>query len=72
MSIRASIPRMMKTGSAGKLNAESMPSRITSVARGTPATPLLVSMSVKTITSCCSHPRCTPAACATKIEASAR
>ena len=39
---------------------------------GTPATPFDVNMSVNIITTCCCHERSTPAACATKIEASAR
>src|ERR1044071_4249662 len=48
MSISASIPMMMKMGSGGSPNEATVPDRITSDARGTPATPLLVSMSVNT------------------------
>ncbi len=49
-----------------------MPIRITSTARGTPATPLLVIISVNTIASCCGNVSGMPAACATKTDASAR
>ena len=45
---------------------------MTSEARGTAATPLLVSISVSIITSCWPRPRWMPAAWATKIEATAR
>ena len=38
--------------STGRLNVASVPARITSDARGTPATPLLVSISVSIMTSC--------------------
>src|SRR5690606_7396972 len=44
----------------------------TNVARGTPATPLLVSISVKTITICSPTERSIFAACATKMDANAR
>ena len=50
----------------------SVPSRMTSDARGTPATPLLVSISVSSIVSCCPIVISMPAAWATKIEASDR
>ena len=46
--------------------------RITSDARGTPATPLLVSISVSSIVICWPNVSCTPAACATKTDASDR
>src|ERR1051326_3065692 len=52
MSINWSMPKMIHTGHAGKWNESTVPTRITSIARGTPATPLLVSISVSTITSC--------------------
>jgi hypothetical protein len=46
MSISASTPRMIATPSSGKPNVVRVPERITSAARGTAATPLLVIMSV--------------------------
>src|SRR5262249_9112331 len=52
MSISTSTPRMTAIASSGSPNAASVPERITSDARGTPATPLLVSISVKTMRSC--------------------
>jgi len=42
MSISASTPRIIATPSSGKPNVASVPERITSDARGTAATPLLV------------------------------
>ena len=45
-----------------QVNDASVPSRITSDARGTPATPFDVSISVATITICCVHDSSTPAA----------
>ena len=52
MSISASMPRIMNTGSVGKPNEPTVPSRITSAPRGTPATPLLVSISVSSRINC--------------------
>jgi hypothetical protein len=51
MSISASTPRMIATPSSGNPNVASVPERITSDARGTAATPLLVIMSVSIIKS---------------------
>ncbi len=45
---------------------------MTSVARGTPATPFDVTISVSIIASCWPKDRCTCAACATVIDASTR
>ena len=50
----------------------SVPERITSDARGTAATPLLVSISVSIMSSCCDSGMSMPAACATNTDASAR
>ena len=72
MSISSSMPRMMNTGSTGRLNELNVPSRMTSEARGTPATPLLVSISVRSIANCWPIDISMPAACATKIDASDR
>ena len=69
MSISSSMPRMARIGHSGSPKEAAVPSRITRVARGTPATPLLVSMSVNTITSCWPKESGMPAAWATKIEA---
>src|SRR2546426_12842088 len=44
MSINSSMPRIARMGHSGRPNDAAVPSRITSVARGTPATPLLVSI----------------------------
>ena len=50
ISISSSIPKMIKIGQTGKLNDAAVPSSITKDALGTPATPLLVNIKVKTIT----------------------
>jgi hypothetical protein len=52
MSSTASIPRMTNTGSGGNPNEVTVPSRITSAPRGTPATPLLDSINVSNSTNC--------------------
>ena len=52
MSRSVSMPSSSATPSAGRLNVATVPARITSAARGTPATPLLVSISVSIMTSC--------------------
>jgi len=63
---------MMATPSSGRPNVARVPDRITSEARGTAATPLLVIMSVSIINTCPVSVIGCPAACATKIEATAR
>ena len=55
MSINSSTPRIRITPSTGSANDASVPSRITSEARGTPATPFDVSISVSSMTICCVH-----------------
>jgi hypothetical protein len=72
MSISSSIPRMMNTGSTGRLNEATVPSRMTSDALGTPATPLEVSIRVKTMRICWPSGMWMPAACATNTDASDR
>src|ERR1039457_2536020 len=72
MSISASTPSRTAAPSMGRWKVVSVPARITSAARGTPATPLLVSMRVSIISSCWPNERVTPAAWATKTEASER
>src|ERR1035437_8385794 len=72
ISIRTSIPRIIKIGSTGKPKLATVPSSITSEALDTPATPLLVSIRVKQIIICFSMGRSIPAAYATKIDASER
>src|SRR5262249_16836069 len=52
MSSSASIPRIVVTPSSGRPYAASVPVRITRLARGTPATPLLVNISVSIIEIC--------------------
>src|SRR5450759_2937794 len=69
MSRTASTPSKMANPSTGRRNAVSVPARITRAARGTPATPLLVSIRVSIITNCWPNVMWTPAACATNIEA---
>ena len=49
MSISWSMPKIIKIGSTGRLKLAAAPSKMTRLARGTPATPLLVSISVNTI-----------------------
>ena len=72
MSISSSTPRMSVTPSSGRPYIASVPARMTSEARGTPATPLLVSISVSSIVICCPTVSSTPAAWATKTAASER
>lgn len=72
MSRIASTPKMRATGSVGKPNVESVPIRITKLARGTAATPLLVNINVSIIMICWPIPNSIPAACATKIDAAAK
>ena len=72
MSINSSMPKIKNTGSTGKSNMATVPNKITNEARGTPATPLLVSIRVSAITICCSHDNGCPAACATNTEANDR
>src|SRR5205814_4880143 len=72
ISMSASTPSNKATPSTGRLNVASVPARITKDARGTAATPLLVSISVSIIVSCVPKDRWIPAACATNIEASER
>src|SRR5580658_4585367 len=69
MSISASAPSSSATPDSGRPNDASVPARITSEARGTAATPLLVSISVSIIRSCWLSAMWTPAACATKSDA---
>jgi len=64
--------RRMATPSSGRPKLTSVPERMTSDARGTPATPLEVSMSVSIMTSCWPVLSSTPAAWATKMDATAR
>ena len=63
------MPNIINTGQAGRLKEATVASRITSEARGTPATPLLVSMRVNTISNCCPKVSGTPAAWATNTAA---
>src|ERR1017187_4427037 len=72
MSSTASKPSRMAKPSTGRWNVVSVPTRITSAARGTPATPLLVSIRVNIITNCSPAVMCTLAACATNIDAMER
>src|SRR5579864_9186011 len=72
MSISASTPSSSATPSTGRLKVARVPARITRDARGTAATPLLVSISVNIMVICVPKERWIPAACATNIEASER
>jgi len=63
---------MIATPSSGRPNVASVPERITSDARGTAATPLLVIMRVTIMRSWVVSVIGTPAACATKTDAMAR
>ena len=72
ISMSSSTPRISTTPSSGRPNVTSVPESTTIEARGTAAMPLLVSISVNIIVSCCPNERFTPAACATKMEATAR
>ena len=49
ISINSSIPKMAMTGHTGKPKEETVPNKIINDARGTPATPLLVSINVSPI-----------------------
>lgn len=69
ISINSSIPIIINIGSTGKPNEAAVPIKITKEALGTPATPLLVIIKVKTMVSCCPQVISIPAACATKTEA---
>ena len=72
MSISASTPRITATPSSGNPNWANAPDRITSDARGTAATPLLVSISVSIMSSWVLSGMLMPAACATNTDANAR
>src|SRR3990172_3513515 len=72
MSMSSSMPRMMKMGQTGSPNDAAVPSNITNEARGTPATPLLVTISVSTMNSCSFQVISMPATCATNTDASER
>ena len=56
MSISVSTPRIIKMGSYGRWNVDAVAINTTSVARGTPAIPLLVNISASTMNSCSVHP----------------
>ncbi len=72
MSMSASTPRITATPASGRPNWVSAPERMTSDARGTAATPLLVSISVSIISSCVPIGMSMLAAWATNTDASAR
>ena len=72
MSMNASTPRITATPSSGRPKVASAPDRMTSDARGTAATPLLVSISVSMMTSCWPRVRSAPAAWATNSAATDR
>src|SRR5207248_11455889 len=79
MSISSSTPKMTATPigpSPAGTNVLSVANRITSDARGTPATPLEVSINVSIIVICWPNDMCQPivvsAACATNTDAIAR
>ena len=72
MSMSSSTPMMSSTPSSGRSKLTKVPARMTCEARGMPAMPLLVSIKVRSITSCWEIVRWTPAAWATKTEATAR
>src|SRR5882672_9104981 len=72
MSMIWSMPSRIAAPSSGRPNCVSVAARTTSAARGTPATPLLVSISVSIITSCWPIVIWTPASCATNTLASDR
>src|SRR5688572_27653844 len=56
-------------GQRGKWNVAAVAINITNEARGTAATPLLVSINVRPIISCSPNDRSIPAACATNTDA---
>ena len=66
------MPSRMAAPSSGRPNCVSVAVSTTSAARGTPATPLLVSISVSIMTSCWPSVSATPASCATNTLASDR
>src|SRR5262249_10135736 len=72
MSMIWSMPRRIAAPSSGRPNCVKVAARTTSAARGTPATPLLVSISVSIMTSCWPSVIDTPASCATNTLASDR
>src|SRR6185437_9693437 len=72
ISINSSIPRIAITGHKGNPNEDTVPNKITKDARGTPATPLLVSINVSPMISWVVNGICMPAACATNTLASDR
>jgi len=72
MSRKWSMPMMSSRPASGSPNIGSTAATTTSDARGTPATPLLVSMSVSIINSCCESGIAMPAACAANTDATAR
>src|SRR5258707_6731769 len=53
ISMSASTPRITKIGSVGRWKVAAEAMRTSRLARGTPAMPLLVSINVRTIKSCC-------------------
>ena len=69
MSISASTPSSSATPSIGSWKLASVAARMTSAARGTPATPLLVSISVSIMVTCWPIVISIPAAWATNTEA---
>ena len=72
MSISVSTPRMTATPAIGRPKLAKVPARITSEARGTPATPLLLSIRVSIMTIWVPKGMWTLAAWATKRAASDR
>ena len=73
MSMISSTARSIATpASPGRPKLAQVPAMITSVARGTPATPFEVSMKVKTMTICLEIGMGTCAACAMVMLASTR
>ena len=66
------MPSRMAAPSSGRPNCATVAASTTSDARGTPATPLLVSISVSIMKSCCPNVIGTPKSCATKTLASDR
>src|SRR5205823_2697415 len=70
--LKHATPKITATPSSGSWKVANVPERITSDARGTAATPLLVSINVSTIGICCARLRWMPAACATNTAARER
>ena len=56
--------------SSGRPYCSSAPESTTREERGTPATPLVASISISSMPNCWPAEKCTPAACATKMAAS--